>query len=126
MLKSINQLKGFVVVGALATSLHVVIATMVEAIFETSPLLANFIGFSSAVMASYLGHTKTTFAIQARHQFHFPRFLFVSLVGLTLSSLITLWGVEKLGFSFAATMLVVGVVVPLFTFFCLKFWALRE
>ena len=126
MLKSISQLKGFLVVGVLATSLHVVVATSVEMIFEAKPLFANFIGFSSAVMASYLGHTKTTFSIQARHRFHLPRFVLVSLIGLTLSSLITFWGVEKLGFSFAATMLVIGVVVPSFTFLSLKFWALRE
>ncbi|SHH85609.1 GtrA family protein [Cognatishimia maritima] len=120
-----GQIKRFLGVGLLATAAHVVTATAVDALFDVAPLIANFCGFSMAVLWSYIGHTKATFAIRPRHGFHFPRFLVVSLIGLTLSSLITWWGVEKLGAPFALTMLLVAVVVPAFTFVSLKLWALK-
>lgn len=120
------QVLRFFGVGAVATGVHVFIAMVVDVVFSPAPLLSNFCGFSTAVFFSYIGHTRITFAVQPRHGLHFPRFLFVSLLSLTLSSLITWWGAVKLEAPFAATMLVVAIAVPLLSFLLLKLWALKE
>ena len=116
------QLFRFIGVGGLATVMHVLLATIAHKLLSTPELWSNFIGFCGSVLVSYSGHSSFTFATEANHKEHFPKFLFVSLTGLAASSSIV-WVVSTLaGGSFYLAMGLVALIVPLATFLALRFW----
>ncbi|UWQ13862.1 GtrA family protein [Aliiroseovarius sp. M344] len=116
------QLFRFIGVGGLATITHVLLATIAHKFFVTPEMWSNFIGFCGSVLISYSGHSSFTFAAEANHKQHFPKFLFVSLTGLAASSSIV-WVVSTLaGGSFYLAMGLVALIVPLATFLALRFW----
>ncbi|WP_371169427.1 GtrA family protein [Aliiroseovarius sp. 2305UL8-7] len=109
-------------VGGVATLLHVITATLVHRLLGTADLGANFIGFCSSVMVSYLGHSRLTFAVTPDYEKCLPRLVFVSLLGLVASSLIV-WFVGVIGGgSFFVAMVAVALLLPLTNFLALRFW----
>lgn len=121
----IAQVFRFAMIGLLSTFLHAGVAIAVEASAGMPPLWANFIGFSVAVLVSYLGHTHVTLRIRPDHGAHFPRFLASSLAGLVCSSFETWLVADRLGYPFWAAMLCVVLTVPPLTFMLLKLWVFR-
>ncbi len=118
----IAQLLRFAGVGGLATLTHVLVASIVHALFAAPDLWSNFGGFCASVLISYLGHSRFTFATEPNHKQHLPRFVFVSLTGLAASSFIV-WLISTFtdgGFYLA--MALVALIVPLATFLALRFW----
>lgn len=120
-----RQINRFLSIGALATAAHLAVALALDAALEIGPLFAKLCGFATAVLMSYVGHTRVTFDIGVRRAVHFPRFVLVSGLGLTLSSTSAWLSVEKLGLSFTVAMLAVAALVPALTFLILKHWALK-
>ncbi|MEE9388226.1 MAG: GtrA family protein [Paracoccaceae bacterium] len=118
----IAQIGRFTGVGVLATLVHVTIAFAVQSLFDLAPQNANFIGFSSAVLISYFGHAKITFQVSGGHITYIPRFIMLALLGLVVSSATTHVVVSVLGLAFATAMVMVGILVPVATFFGSKFW----
>lgn len=121
---SLKQIAKFVGVGGLATAFHATVALLVDALIAPPPLVSNFCGYAVAVLLSYIGHTRVTFSVDAKHGYHFPRFCVVSFMGLMLSSVVTWVATHSFGLSFLMAMLLVVAFVPAFTFVSLKLWAL--
>jgi len=116
------RLLRFAAVGGLATLVHVTVAMAARAGLALPELGANLAGFGAAVLVSYTGHARCTFAIDARHREHLPRFLLTALAGLASSSL-TVWIVtERAGGSFVLAMALVAVIVPSSTFLAMRHW----
>ncbi len=118
----VGQLLRFGGVGGLATALHVIFALVMSDLVGLAPLQANFIGFAGATLFSYLGHACFTFACPVRQVDQAVRFLMSGLVSLASSSFLVWLMTSLLRADFAITMLVVGLVVPAFTFVVLRFW----
>lgn len=51
----VGQLIRFGGVGGMATLVHVIVAMLMRGTFGLSPLQANFAGFASALLVSYVG-----------------------------------------------------------------------
>ncbi len=115
------QLIRFIGVGGLATFTHVAVASLAFQFFAMAEMWANFIGFCAAVLVSYSGHSRFTFASVDAHKGQFGRFLFVALTGLAASSTIV-WLVNAGGGGFYLAMALVAVLVPMTTFMAMKFW----
>ena len=116
------RLLRFAAVGGLATLVHVTVAMATRAGLALPDLVANFAGFAVAVLVSYTGHGRWTFAVPARHGAHLPRFVLTALLGLATSSL-TVWAVtHRAGGSFALAMALVVVIVPASTFLAMRYW----
>ena len=102
--------------------MHVLVALMTAAFFPISALVANFMGFCSAVTLSYFAHASFTFGIDPEHRLHFPRFVVAALGGLGSSSFIT-WVIhDRLQEPLALAMMLVAVTVPPVTFILLRSW----
>jgi putative flippase GtrA len=120
-----GQLLRFGGVGGLATLVHVVVAMLMRSMFELSPLQANFAGFSSAILLSYVGHARCTFGVEVTHGFQFLRFLSVGLIALATSTG-TVWLLDiGLGLDFGIAMVAVAVMVPAATYLAMRFWVFR-
>lgn len=118
----VGQFIRFGGVGGVATLVHVIVAMLMRGSLGLSPLQANFAGFSSALLLSYVGHAQCTFGIGLSRGSQFLRFLFVALVGLVISSG-TVWILDtELGLDFGISMLTVAVLVPVATYLALRFW----
>ncbi|NJS39251.1 MAG: GtrA family protein [Rhodobacteraceae bacterium] len=120
------QLMRFAGVGGLATAVHVLVALAVQAAFPVSDQGANLSGFAAAVLLSYLGHARFTFAVTSQSVPQFMRFFSLSCLSLGISSL-TVWLITaKLGFSFIVAMVAVSVVVPIASYLVMRFWVFDE
>lgn len=109
-------------VGILGTLCHVLVAFAASAMLPVTALVANFVGFSAAVALSYVGHARFTFDVAANHSAHLPRFAASALVGLLVSSLITLIVHDIYGGPFWAALGLTAITVPPVTFVVLKLW----
>lgn len=118
----IRHLSGFLSIGLLATISHVVVATLCAYALPISVFLANFLGFCSAFGLSYLGHARVTFAVEADHRAHLPRFLVAALAGLGVSSAITWIVHDRIGAPFWLAMLCAAIFVPVFNYALLRIW----
>lgn len=122
----IRQLQRFAGVGVVITLAHVLVALLMQSVFDLTPQIANFTGFCFASFLSYLGHSFVTFGATKNHGMQVPRFVLVALVGLVTSSAMTFLVVTHLHGSFVQAMAVVAVVVPPITFLVSKFWVFHE
>ena len=118
----LKQLVRFGGVGGLATVVHVLVALTMQRAFSIPPQGANLVGFSAAVLLSYLGHARFTFGVDAKSAPQFLRFLFLSGLGLLTSSA-TVWLVTGwLGSSFTVAMILVAILVPAASFVAMRLW----
>ena len=117
-----RQLIRFGGIGGMATLVHVVVAMVMHESFGTSPLNANFAGFASALLLSYVGHAHLTFGTSINEGSQFIRFVFVGLIALGSSSSLVWILNSTLGVNFGFAMVAVAVLVPVLSFFALRFW----
>lgn len=116
------QLLRFAGVGGLATGVHVLVALFAQASLPVSAQGANLAGFTAAVLLSYIGHARFTFAVATQSAAQFLRFCFLSALGLATSSA-TVWLITtQLGQSFMVAMVAVAVMVPAASYLAMRFW----
>lgn len=114
----------FATVGVAATLLHVLVALLAESM-GLSPQLANASGFASALLLSYFGHGRLTFATRLDHGFHGPRFFAAALLGFAASAGLTQALAIWMCMPFVYVMGVVAVAVPIGNYFFCKVWVFR-
>lgn len=117
-----KQLTRFGLVGAIATGLHVLVATGMHDLWGMSPLLANMAGFVAAFLFSYLGHYHWTFTSVVSHGTSFPRFLLVSVSAFFVSQVIVWAGTHVFAMPMKLAMVPVAVFVPLSSFVVNRIW----
>lgn len=121
-----RQVVTFALVGGAATGTHVVAALAAHEIGGLAPLSANFVGYTSAVMVSYLGNAYLTFKRPALHGPQFIKFIVVSLMALALNQLIVYYCTHIMDWRFAWALIPTVVLVPLFTFIMSRLWAFAD
>ena len=115
----------FASVGIGATLVHLAIAWLANRGAGLSPFAANACGFVAAFTLSYLGHFYWTFAREAGHSRHLPRFVVVAGIGYLLTNLIV-WAVTiRGGYAFEAALVVILLAVPPSTWLLSRIWAFR-
>jgi len=80
----IYQLVRFGCVGAVAAAVHLAVVSLLVALLDMSPLLANVAGFGVAFQVTYFGHSQWTFRTIKRNG-DYRRMLLVSLAAFALN-----------------------------------------
>ncbi len=106
----------FLAVGGTATVVHVATAMALVEIAGWPILSANIVAFAVAVLVSYLGNHRWTFARSGRHDHHLPRFIVLALGGLALNQAIVFALVRGAEIDYRWALLVVVAVVPALSF----------
>ena len=115
----IRQLIKFIFVGCAATMVHFFCALYFSNYI--SIYLANGGGFVCALMVSYLGHSKLTFAVELEWLI-FVRFFCVAASGLIISEIVLFWLSQASYFSIQWSLLFSVGIVPLVTFIVSRLW----
>lgn len=116
----------FGVVGVAATIVHVAVGMTLHHGAGASPLWANGVAFSVAVIVSYLGQTRLTFPEATAGGAAFFRFVAVALFGFGLNQLIVWIVTGPLAGPYWIALATVIATVPMVTFLSLRYWALRH
>lgn len=121
-----SEILRFIIVGGLATLTHITISFICVIKLQIHTSIANVLGYSFAVLISYVGNYHFTFKSNAKHKNQFPKFFFVSISGLLISSFITYITCSVFEGSITIAMSLVVIFVPLSTFVTSKFWVFRN
>jgi putative flippase GtrA len=113
----------FLVVGAVATLVHVLFYLATVAILAWSPLTANALGFAAGVQVSYFGHGRWTFRDANGSRL---RFWAVAGLGFVINSLFVQLVTLGLGLSYVWAVPLIAGVTPVLTFTLSKLWAFRS
>lgn len=111
-----NQAARFGAVGVLATIVHVAVAILLVEFTGLPVFWANIGAFCAAVVISYAGNHRWTFACDGAHARYFPRFISIAALGLAFGQVIV-WAIaEQGGGDYRLAVLTVALVVPAFGF----------
>ncbi|KTT41137.1 hypothetical protein RSA46_04675 [Pseudomonas oryzihabitans] len=110
----------FILVGGLATLVHILVAGALLATFSLQPYVTNLGAFLVAFGVSYCGHRYLTFARQGS----IARFFIVAIAGFALNNLL-LTGLLALGLSAFLAIVVATALVPVFSYLASSLWAFR-
>lgn len=112
----------FLVVGALATATHMVVAALLFILFTApSPYLVNFIAFTVAFTVSFLGHRYITFKTDGS----FSRFLLVAIGGFLANNAMLTVGLA-LGVKSLSAVIIATAIVPVLTYLASSLWAFKK
>lgn len=118
-----NRLFRFLVVGLVATATHFLVVIGAVEFSGVGATMANGLAWAVALFVSYFGHYRWTFTAAGAHLEHLPRYVVVSLTGLSLN-LSTVW---LLNTQFGAHYLIattLGVTLSIIVTFTLsRLWA---
>lgn len=122
-----RQIAWFVAVGCAAAATHWVCAVGCIALFDVRPFLANFIGWSVAVVVSFAGHYFLTFRHQQKRLLPaVRRFLAISASGFAINefAFVSLLRVTQIPYYWLLAMILVAIAGM--TFVLSRFWAFRH
>jgi putative flippase GtrA len=121
-----RQLPWFVVVGLAASATHFAIGLSSARWLGLSPLKANTLAFCCALSVSYLGNAILTFKVAPWRAHAFAKFAVLSLAAYGVNQTIVGLLTKQFHWSYAASLVVVLLSVPPFTFVLARVWALAE
>jgi len=119
------RLSRFVLVGMLATLIHVVIFAGLIEVLGATPLQACIPAFVIAMLVSYALNRAWTFSASGRHCIELPRYASISLLGLSLNVLITYVAVNILHWWYVSALALIVLVVPVMTFCLNRRWTFK-
>lgn len=115
----------FLLVGATAAAVHQgAVMVMVESGLLT-PAIANFPGFATAWLVSYLGHRHLTFRSSRPHREAAPRFLVVALLAFAANQTLFVALLNLTSLHYAVALFLTLVVVAIGTYVLSARWAFR-
>lgn len=124
MRRTLSELLQFGGVGLVATGTHG--AIYLVALLLVAPQVANLMGFAMALLVSYLGHSRFTFADSnkgnSKNQRRVVRFGFVSGFGLAVNSGFVALTTHVLQAPPWVAVGFIAFVTPVMTYILLKFW----
>jgi putative flippase GtrA len=121
-----HSISWFAVIGAVAATVHYVVAVSLEFTQVLSAIHANTAGFLLAFPVSYFGHRQLSFSGQNSSHWHaFPRFFIVALVGFLANQLLVINAIYFTSVPFWLVLGIVMVMVAVSTYFLSRFWAFK-
>jgi putative flippase GtrA len=124
--KELRRIARFGMVGVIATVVHWLVTVSVTELLQMNPLVANTMGWGTAVAVSFVGHRVVTFRDHGDSLLRSGlRFLGVSTLGLAASSLIygVLLAINPLLYPFWLSMTL--ALVAVMTYLLSNLWAFR-
>ena len=115
----------FAVVGAIATTIHAAVFTLLVETTPLDPVVATVIAFVVAFAAGFALNRSWTFGSRADPIAQLPRYLVVQLVGLALNAGIMAFAVHAQRWSPYVGLGLAIVLVPPVTFALARSWAFR-
>ena len=115
----------FAVVGAVATTIHAAVFTLLVETTPLDPVVATVIAFFVAFVAGFALNRAWTFRSRADPIAQLPRYLAVQLVGLALNAAIMALAVHVQHWSPYIGLGLAIVLVPPVTFALARGWAFR-
>jgi putative flippase GtrA len=123
----LQQLGWFVVIGCAAAATHWLAAVLCIALLEIRPSLANLLGWSIAVMVSFLGHYFLTFRHQQKSLLPaIRRFLLISASGFAVNELAFVYLLRVTSIPYYLLLAIILVAIAAFTFVFSRYWAFRH
>lgn len=123
----LRQLGWFVAVGCAAAATHWLSAVVGIAAFDLMPYLANFIGWSIALLVSFSGHYLLTFRYQSKSPGPaIRRFFVVSLGGFAINELAFIYLLHSTGIPYYWLLAIILVAVAALTFVLSRYWAFQH
>lgn len=117
----------FIVVGLIATGVYFgSTVALGSSRVGLSPVTANTIGFVISILVSYFGHHFYTFRVSGRHDFYFPRFLFVTLTLFGLSTVATKVLTETFGVSHVLVTAGIALAYPPSSYLLNFLWTFKS
>lgn len=118
------QLLTFGLIGVANTLIHgAMLAWLIES-WQWPLWAAHGLAFGCANVFSYTVNSRWTFSATLSW-LAYARFLLSSLLSLALTLLIS-WGAQRYGLNYKEGFVLVVVLVPIFSFLVMKFWAFRQ
>ncbi|WP_291995015.1 GtrA family protein [Candidatus Accumulibacter sp. ACC003] len=123
----LRQLAYFVAVGGAASATHWLTTVVCIAAFDVLPYLANFFGWSVAVLVSFCGHYFLTFRYQTKSLGPaIRRFFTVSLGGFVINELAFVYLLDSSGIAYYWLLAIILVAVAVLTFVLSRYWAFQH
>ena len=115
------------VIGCAAAATHWLAAVLCIALLEIRPSLANLLGWSIAVMVSFLGHYFLTFRHQQKSLLPaIRRFLLISASGFAVNELAFVYLLRVTSIPYYLLLAIILVAIAAFTFVFSRYWAFRH
>ena len=121
--KVIIKLIKYSAVGVLGTLTHIIILVTFVELFNQDPVLSSTCGFIIVVVISYYLNHFWTFQSDRCHLYSFPRYVIVSLLGLSLNTGIMYLTVNILNWWYLSGQMIVIIIVPISNFILNYFWS---
>lgn len=115
------QFLTFAVIGVVNTLVHGSMLVIAVEWLSMDVVLAHLVAFSVANLFSYAMNSRLTFKV-ALSLARYIRFFLASILALGLTLLLS-WLMDHFGFHYLVGFLLIIVLVPLFSFVLMKFWA---
>lgn len=112
----------FLWVGLISTLTHFFVLVFLVEQWGVSPEFATLWAFFASLLVSYFLNRHYTFHCQQLWWQTFPRYLFVTLVGLGLNVSLMYFFVSVLEISYLWGFVVVTLLVPISNFFLNRYW----
>ncbi len=122
---TVRQFFVFCVVGVIATLTHYLVALFFHELLAVNLYVCNLIGYVTAVVVSYCGHSRFTFRV-ALSQEIFRRFIIVSILTFIASEGILAVLENTLQLGHRISLAIVVLIIPLITFLLNKMWVFRH
>jgi putative flippase GtrA len=125
MLETVWKFFRYAVVGVIGTFTHLgILAFLVETLHH-NPIVSSTIGFLVTVIISYYLNYKWTFSSKGKHLVVLPRYITVSLIGLSLNTGIMYLIVNVFSLWYGFGQMISIVLIPLSNFFLNSNWSFR-
>lgn len=122
-----RQLGWFVTVGCAAAATHWLSAVICIALLDIQPFLANFIGWSIAVVVSFFGHYFLTFRHQEKTLLPaIRRFLIISASGFAINEVAFVFLLKATSIPYYWLLAMILVAIAVLTFFFSRYWAFHH
>jgi len=124
MRNHLQSVSRFALVGLTATGIYAVLAMLLGSWMrdDAGQAAASLVAYGAAAVFSYCAHRIFTFASSGAYRFEIPRFVVLTLSGVTISFIVPLVLAQWLLLPMIIPVAVVCVVIPLLNYIALDRW----
>lgn len=120
-----RELTSFASIGILATLLYAFLAWLAIDLWQLQPAVGSVLAYICSATFSYLGHRYLTFRSKSKPAAEIRRFIFLTFVGITASTLLMQIGSE-INVPSLALIVAITICIPVINYAALKFWVFRQ
>jgi putative flippase GtrA len=116
----------FILVGLGSTMIHFLVLSALYLGLEVHILPATVLAFVASLVFSYLLNRSFTFSSNVRHHVGLPRYVTVTLLGMTWNVTIMYSFVQLFEFNYYLSFLIMSVVVALNNYLLTRSWVFKK